>query len=323
VNVLLGDADTMRDYAMGGADSVTGGSAGGNGDSQFAMNFMSGDAQDLIGQAVGGKDFLQGGDGYFGQTFNAMAGDAFSASGAVKFGADTLVGGDGYVPFSGPAVVNVMAGDVMDFDPFQFTNPFLLSTGAGPLDSFDLPNPGVHSGKLLYAGDTLMGGNGYAINFMVGDASTLYSGDVGGNDTIIGGNGAQNTLIGDSLWNDGGIGGKDTLVSAAFTNDEMYGDTYYDNYGLGGADKFVFQQGNGNDVIYDFRQYEGDKIDLTAFRGLAEFKNFNTLMASGRVDSTYEGTLLQLDPGYADSGSNTVLLAGVNPWDLSASSFIF
>ena len=68
---------------------------------------------------------------------------------------------------------------------------------------------------------------------------------------------------------------------------------------------------------------DGDKIDLTAFAGLADFKSFKTLAASGRMEDVGNGVLIHLDPNYGYSTDNTVLVVGVGLADLTSVCFIF
>jgi hypothetical protein len=91
---------------------------------------------------------------------------------------------------------------------------------------------------------------------------------MGGDDTLIGGIGGTNTLVGDFVSRGGGIleGGNDRLVSADNTTDNMWGDFQFvdgppPNFG---HDTFVFSQNNGNDLINDFHQGE-DIIELDGF----------------------------------------------------------
>jgi hypothetical protein len=98
--------------------------------------------------------------------------------------------------------------------------------------------------------------------------------------------------------------------------------------GRGGEDKFVFAPGNGVDTIEDFSVRERDKIDLSAFEG-DDFRNFGTLVASGRMQDSDGGVLIDLeevtrrDVDVEGTLQNTVLLVGVTVADLSSSSFIF
>jgi serralysin len=50
---LIGDVNHMTDHAIGGDDTLTGGSGG--------LSVLYGDAQDMSGQARGGNDHLTGG----------------------------------------------------------------------------------------------------------------------------------------------------------------------------------------------------------------------------------------------------------------------
>ena len=112
--------------------------------------------------------------------------------------------------------------------------------------------------------DTIVGGAG-GKNQLVGDAETINADAKGGNDIMVGGAGAlSNELVGDAI-HMAGKGGNDTLVSAAHTSDDMWGDAMVMFAGaVGGADKFVFAPENGSDQINDFSSGT-DHIDLTAY----------------------------------------------------------
>ena len=96
----------------------------------------------------------------------------------------------------------------------------------------------------------------------------------GGNDTLIGGDGGP-TMRGDAdAMFDDAIGGNDLLVSApgpitvgdaAFINGIAASPTAPTGNVKTGADTFIFAPGNGNADINDFRQTDGDKIDVSAY----------------------------------------------------------
>ena len=69
-----------------------------------------------------------------------------------------------------------------------------------------------------------------------------------GNDTLIGGTGGTNTLVGDFVDASGGAnGGNDRLISADHTTDSMWGDFQSVSGGFHnfGQDTFVFDLNNG------------------------------------------------------------------------------
>ena len=141
-------------------------------------------------------------------------------------------------------------------------------------------------------------------NTLYGDAAQSMDGNSrGGNDTLTGGDGAVNFLYGDAFsMSDNARGGNDTLISGTGT-DHMWGDAQVINGVLPpyrsvvtGADTFVFAPGNGNDDIGDFRQSDGDKIDVSAYG----FHNLAQMMI------TFTGT----DTTIAFDATNSVTLVG-------------
>jgi len=102
----------------------------------------------------------------------------------------------------------------------------------------------------------------------------------------------------------------DVLISGVGT-DHMWGDAgYVAQGGTTGADTFVFAPGNGNDDINDFRQSNGDKIDVSAYGFLS--------MADMMITAFGGNTKIAFD------ASNSVTLVGISdPTQLQASDFIF
>jgi hypothetical protein len=350
-----GDAFVMSGAAVGGADRITGSHAVAAefGDA-YVTNVLIGDAYVMSGGGIraddapmivtAGADTITGGnasaegDGYA-VAINLMMGDAYSANTGVKFAGDTLVGGSGS---HDAYAINVMVGDALLGDGGLGGPPMfgdlgsMLSGGAagilGALDSFatmELPEAGIaDDSAMVYANDTIRGGN-MAINLAVGDTLILDFGDKGGNDTIQGGTGESlNILVGDAYaMYFGAEAGRDKIISGA-GSDIMIGDAYIVGGGpdidigisFGAADTFVFRSGNGNDVILDFQAGQ-DKIDLTAFKAMPFFRNFDGF--ANRMEDVGDGVLLHLDARNPNSDSNTVLLVGVEIEDLTAASFIF
>ena len=153
----------------------------------------------------------------------------------------------------------------------------------------------------------------------------MYNNARGGNDTLIGGASSSdylaNHLVGDASFMSGNAhGGNDTLISGTGT-DNMWGDAQIINgvaasptaptgYVVTGADTFVFAPGNGADVVYDFRQSDGDKIDVSAY-------GFNTL-ADMLITDMGDDTTIGFD------ATNSVTLIGFgDPSVLQASDFLF
>ena len=110
----------------------------------------------------------------------------------------------------------------------------------------------------------------------IGDAADMSGNATGGNDTLTAAGTGINVLYGDAHSMEGNAqGGNDTLISGP-GNDLMWGDAAIIN-GVAasptaptgnvktGADTFVFAPGSANDTVGDFRQSDGDRIDVSAY----------------------------------------------------------
>jgi hypothetical protein len=181
---------------------------------------------------------------------------------------------------------------------------------------------GQMSGQISTGGhDTLIGGRG-GTNTLVGDAGSMVSPVTGGNDTLIGGVGATNTLIGDAISSTGAVptGGDDRLVSAANSTDNMWGD--FQNVDGGppsfGNDTFVFGPRNGDDFINDFHRFE-DMIEIDASQANGRFPTtfaeLNIELVDSNADSINDTSLIHFD------AHNSVTVVGVT--GLTADDFNF
>jgi Ca2+-binding RTX toxin-like protein len=135
---------------------------------------------------------------------------------------------------------------------------------------------------------------------------------VGGNDILTAGDGAVNFLIGDAdNVSDRVICGNDTLISGTGT-DYMWGDapTINGSKVTTGADTFVFKPGSFADVIEDFRQSDGDKIDVSGY-GFTDFASIQ-----GDIRAVGSTTLINF------GGSNNVELVNFTG-TLTGADFIF
>jgi hypothetical protein len=143
----------------------------------------------------------------------------------------------------------------------------------------------------------------------------------GGNDTLSANPGSNNQLYGAAYAiSDSSHGGDDTLISGLGT-DDMWGDAQFINGVLAspttptgdvttGADTFVFGPNNGTDFVGDFRQSDGDKIDVSAY-GFTSMAAMTFTAAGG-------------DTKIAFDASNSVTLVGISdPGILHASDFKF
>ncbi|MDX8482494.1 calcium-binding protein, partial [Mesorhizobium sp. VK24D] len=249
-------------------------------------NIAFGQGGDDVLDGNDGNDQLHGGDGV--DTLNGGLGDD------QLFGddeSDTLNGGLNNDTLDGGSGDDTLNGD-------EGTDTLVGGLGADTL----------HGGE---NDDTLMGGvdafgNGdTAINKLFGDAGndTLY-GD-GGADELHGGDGAD-TLSGnggtDQLFGDGendtllGASGDDILQGGAGT-DTLDGGIGADTL-TGGTEADVFRffsasDSNlaGIDVVTDFNQLEGDKLDLSVERGGPGSYDGGQLVFMGQLEATFTGTL--------------------------------
>ncbi|MGO1119811.1 M10 family metallopeptidase C-terminal domain-containing protein [Rhodovibrionaceae bacterium A322] len=169
----------------------------------------------------------------------------------------------------------------------------------------------------LYGGggnDSLLGGNGD--DFVQGNAGNDYSQGNAGNDTVRGG--ADNDTVrggqgddfvkgdkgADRVQGDKGDdfvrGGKqDDLVRGGQGNDTLFGDLDNDTifgdlgndtlFGGGGADRFVLREGDGADVIKDFNDGEGDRLEIRTGFSSSEDGSGVTLNLDGGGSVFLEG----------------------------------
>ena len=141
--------------------------------------------------------------------------------------------------------------------------------------------------------DTLVGADVTSFNLLFGDANAMRDNARGGDDTLISGTGA------DHMWGD-----------AQFINGVAASPTAPTGTVVTGADTFVFAPGNGNDDINDFRQSDGDRIDVSGY-GIHS-------LADMMITSTGTDTRIAFD------AANSVTLVGfADPSALHASDFIF
>jgi Ca2+-binding RTX toxin-like protein len=150
----------------------------------------------------------------------------------------------------------------------------------------------------------------------MGDAGDLSGNAIGGNDTLVAAGLGINALYGDAHSMEGNAqGGNDVLISGT-GNDQMWGDAAIIN-GVAasptaptgnvktGADTFVFAPNSGTDTVGDFRQSDGDRIDVSAYgftslvNMMVTFDGTNTKVAFDANDSVtlagFTGTLRTQD----------------------------
>lgn len=115
-------------------------------------------------------------------------------------------------------------------------------------------------------GDDRMQGEGGDDVLFGGAGNDIVEGN-GGNDTIQGGTG--NDRVAGHDGDDVVVGGKDngraTLIGGAITG-IVIGDTVS---GDGGADRFIWQKGDGVDLLLDFKPSQGDTLTICGYGGAA------------------------------------------------------
>ena len=304
-DIINGEAGWDRIYGGAGDDSIQG--AAGNdtihgdaGNDSIAGNggndiIYGDDGDDLIG-GHSGNDNLQGGAGndrIYGHTGNDYV---LGGTGNDRLfggdGNDTILGGDGHDRVLGGTGDDHIWGDAGNDRILGEDGNDRLHGG----DGYDNIDGGAGSDVLRGGarGDTLSGGDGN--DALYGEA---------GWDLLIGGRGH------DSLFGDGGQDrlfgnqGNDILNGGA-GNDLLWG-------GLGN-DRFVFTDGFGQDVIYDFDPATDDVIDLSGVSGITDWTDLTT----SHLATSSHGYVMIVD------GSNSIELWGItSASQLSASDFIF
>lgn len=262
-----------------GDDTITGTSKAN------VVNALAGD-DTILG--LGGSDRLSGGlgnDTVDGGTGNDViygnAGDDYLEGGS---GADRIYGGDDGDIVAGGAENDHLRGENGDDMLNGDAGNDLLRGGAG----YDVANGGDGHDKLYGEADNdqLSGGAG---NDLVngGDGNDNVDGNEG-DDKLYGGNGddiVEGWFGNDQIW---GGGGNDALVAGGGA-DKLWGGK--------GADDFIFGNGMGKDVIYDFKLRQDDQLIIQG--------NMNgTGIGSGSTDAEVMQRFMKL---VKQVGSNTVI----------------
>lgn len=289
------------DELLGGAgqDRIDGG--------QHADLIFGGDGHDLI---IGGQGYdILHGDGGDDKIWGGSSPDRLYGGegndvlrGGINFGltVDGLFGGEGDDWLFGEAGFDLLdggAGDDMMFGGDQADNLY----GQEGADVMDGGN----------GFDRLFGGDGDDVGFGGLGPDALFG--QAGNDRLVGGDGDDRFWGGtgnDVLW--GGTGADTLRGGAGF--DWLIGGAGDDNMrGNFNADTFVFADGHGNDIIWDFNaQNDLERIDLTLVSGL---NNFNALLAASRQDGAH--VIVET------SATSSITLHGVNLNDLDVIDFVF
>jgi Ca2+-binding RTX toxin-like protein len=303
-----------------GVNSVTG--------SQFADTLSGSDnAQGTSEQFEGraGNDLFDGRGGHdtavyntdgtvdAGITVNMAAGTVTSTSAAI--GTDTLQGIE--------AIRATNFADIYDATGFGSG-----STNAGSLGTFNEFEGAGGNDTITGNGNTQISFNTATAGVTVNLAAGTAFGATIGTDTILGGvsrvrgSNSNDDLTGDEINNTlDGQSGND-IISGGGGNDNINGGAGDDTItggegndtltGGGGADTFVFEDGFGDDLITDFLQGQGDKIDLTGVTTVTDFATLQTL-------ATQSGDETAIDFG----NGNILFLDNFNVADLTEDDFLF
>lgn len=280
-------------YGENGFDTLEGGADndilyGGDGNDELIGNggddMMFGEAHDDVMLGLVGDDEM-----YLG------SGDDVGLGGG---GFDSIVGGNGNDTLDGGANADTLEGGFGDDD---------MDGGVGfDMMSGDEGNDTMNGGG---SDDTLFGGDG--LDNLSGDAGDdSIEGGVGSD--LINGENGNDVLHGQQGFDEiyGGFGndtifagsGNDYLYGGA-NADDLYGGDHNDTLSGGagfdtmtggdGSDVFVFEAGDGQDIITDFDGSE-DMIDLSAydFAGYAEVMTFATQQGSDVLFNFLNGDTL-------------------------------
>ncbi len=248
---------------------------------------------DLFGGA--GTDTIEGGggaDNLFGGAGNDEIlgeGGADDLNGGVKN--DSIFGGNGNDTLAGNAGADQLFGGAEDDTLKGAGGDDTLEGGSGVDQLFGGTNKdelhgddGADTLEGAAAKDTLFGGAG---------ADVLKGGS--GDDALFGGSGAD-TMTGGK--------GRDTFTGGT-GDDEMTGGTE--------NDLFIFADGFGDDIIFDFNaNADGEKIDLTDVTGITDF----TDLEDNHMAQVGNNVVIT-------DGANTITLEDVSLNKLDGDDFVF
>jgi hypothetical protein len=237
---------------------------------------------------------------------------------------DTLIGDGNINTLEGGAGADMLygGGGLLDFASYIHAPETSPGIGVTANLANAALNTGDAAGDIYFDVNGLLGSN--YDDTLTGDANDNYLRGRGGADALDGGGGsdtadynfspaAVRADLSDPSTNTGWAFG-DTYTSIENLRGSNFGDTLKgdtgDNVltGLGGADTFIYSA--GADTIADFKQGQGDTIDLTD-SGVTTFADLQALMSQMGAD-----TLIDF------GGGNTMTLIEVAFTDLHASDFI-
>jgi len=293
---LVGDANALRNHAMGGADTLAA--------NDIASLTVVGDAFTLANHAQGGDDVIQA----FAGTNLEIYGDGFTMTNFARGGDDTIAVSGGLAKAIGVGDAETMLGHAVGGNDTM--------TSVGTRTQVHLYGDAVNMGGDARGGDDVLTAlvPGHAL---YGDAGVLNGHAQGGDDVLSVQSGDPHVMYPTitTLYGDGeqllghSVGGNDTLVSSNYS-EIMYGDAaVVGPHAKTGADLFVFSPPNGHDQIMDFQPGK-DHIELEGF-GFTSFKDLAT-----HFTATADGVLISFDQ------MDDILVRGVGVSQLHARDFI-
>ncbi|NVJ97013.1 MAG: hypothetical protein HWE25_02610 [Alphaproteobacteria bacterium] len=272
-----------------------------------------------------GDDTLRGNDGHdvlYGYSGNdqiwAGAGDQGNDSLYGGAGNDTLGGGAGDDILIGDSGTDILYGGAGDDILYGKTESSSSETESNQIwaGSGDDIVKGADGGDALGGGtgnDRITGGDGNDVIYAGKSGADTLKG-AGGNDAIFGG--TENDLIDGGAGADEIYGGSgDDIVNGGSGDDTLYGGSGDDTLtggtgndtlrGGDGADLFIFESGDGIDVVGGFSLGE-DTLDLSATA--TDFTDLASVQAA--ASESNDGLLIDL------GGGDSVLLQGLSLADL-------
>ena len=268
--ILFGDTSGSLSSGQAGLTQGLNSSVAGSG---AFIDYLVGDARDLIGDAQGGRDYIQ-------TRASIEVGDALTMSGASRGGNDVVtlggVGGPGqYGDAAGYGDAISMTDHATGGDDVLFAYDLYFASG-GPLygDAYDMSGDarggndrlsgyaGLHTGLTLYGDAYAMsqravGGNDLLTGiadqqslYAVGDALIMSDDTRGGNDRLIGSRDADNALFGDGYALSGHVrGGNDEITGGDSSTADLRFSPNIDNQLVGDGYQLSDQVVAGDDIL--------------------------------------------------------------------------
>ncbi|MBR0717279.1 VCBS domain-containing protein [Bradyrhizobium liaoningense] len=329
-DVLLGSNSTSGENFQGlaGNDLIDG--RGGFDTAQYSnLTYTTGGISvdmasgTVTGDASTGTDTLRSVEGIQGTIFadtyvaTGFSGGSTNAGSFGSFnqfegqGGDDVITGNTntrllYTNATGGVTINLAAGSAtgdasVGHDTFTGVN---AAYGSNFADTYDATGFADFNAFQGLGGDDVITGNGFT-RLQFDNATAGVNVDL-----------AAGAVSGDaSVGHDIVIGGVNSVVGTNF-NDTIRGGKLADTLtGNAGADTFAYVTGSGADIVTDFSQAQGDKIDLTGIAGANGVYSLADVLA--------HATPAGLDTVITFSATDSLTIRNIAPGALSASDFIF